>query len=121
MKIANPANIDAYFTELKNLWLERNSAISGGSFSQVIIQPQPQETATIPQKEKLSIRLARDLQYLGIAMDDETLEKFIYNELGRRLEGKTAHVKKSPFAPRSVYTTKKVVRKVTPKKASSKV
>ena len=122
MKIANPANIDAFFTELKNLWLERNPAICGASYSQAIIQPQ--ETAPIPQKEKLSVRLARDLQYSGLGMDDETLEKFIYEELGKRLGAKTAHVRKSPFAKpqaRSVYTTKKVLKKVAPKKASSKV
>ena len=51
-------------------------------------------------------------------MDEETLEKFIYEELSRRLGGKTAYVRKSSFAipqTRSTYATKKVVRKVVPK------
>ena len=51
-------------------------------------------------------------------MDDETLEKFIYEELGKRLGGKTAHVRKSPFAEpqvRNTNTTKKAVRKVIQK------
>ena len=51
-------------------------------------------------------------------MDDETLEKFIYEELGRRLGGKTAHVRKSPFAEpqvRKTNATKKVIRKVVQK------
>ena len=51
-------------------------------------------------------------------MDDATLEKFIYDELKRRLGGTTAHIRKSPFAPRSINTTKKVVRKVVPKTTS---
>ncbi|RGB37320.1 hypothetical protein C1646_757094 [Rhizophagus diaphanus] len=41
----------------------------------------------------------RDLAYTGIATDDATLEKFIYDDLQRR----------------SAYATKKVVRKVVPK------
>jgi len=52
-------------------------------------------------------------------MDDATLEKFIYDELKKRLGGTTAHIRKSSFAPRSTYATKKVVRKVVPK-ASAK-
>jgi transcription elongation factor Elf1 len=61
------------------------------------------------------------LAYSGIVTDDATLETFIYEELQKRLGGKTAHVRKSPFAPRSVYATKKVVRKVTPKTSSKLV
>ena len=68
-----------------------------------------------PQKEKLSVRLARDLQYSGILTDDETLEKFIYEELGNRLGNKTAHIRKSPFEPKNINTTKKAVRKVLQK------
>ncbi|GBB97580.1 hypothetical protein RclHR1_30020001 [Rhizophagus clarus] len=124
MKIANPANIDAYFTELKNLWLERNPIISssGMPYGQVPIQQlvSSQETAPIqPQKDDFKIRLARDLAYTGIGTDDATLENFIYEELKKRLGGQTAHVRKSPFTPRSAYATKKVVRKVIPK-ASAK-
>ena len=51
-------------------------------------------------------------------MDEETLEKFIYEELGRKLGGKTAHIRKSPFTisqTRNTYATKKVVKKVIPK------
>ena len=56
------------------------------------------------------------MAYTGIVSDDATLEKFIYEELQKRLGAKTAHIRKSPFAPRSAYATKKVVRKVVPKK-----
>ncbi|GES93459.1 hypothetical protein GLOIN_2v1772633 [Rhizophagus clarus] len=124
MKIANPANIDAYFTELKNLWLERNPIISssGMPYRQVPIQQlvSSQETAPIqPQKDDFKIRLARDLAYTGIGTYNATLENFIYEELKKRLGGQTAHVRKSPFIPRSAYATKKVIRKVVPK-ASAK-
>ena len=121
MKIANPANINAYFTDLKNLWLERNplvSSIGSDPYRSAPIQ-QSIEALPIPKKDDFRTRLAKDLAYAGIAMDDETLEKFIYEELGRRIGGKTAHVRKSPFTPRSTYATKKVVRKVVPK-ASAK-
>jgi len=59
------------------------------------------------------------LSYAGIEMDDATLEKFIYDELKRRLGGTTAHIRKSPFALRNTNATKKVVRKVV-SKASTK-
>ena len=66
----------------------------------------------IPQKDDFKIWLARDLQYTEIATDDATLEKFIYDDLQKKLGSRTAHVRKSPFEPRSVNATKKVVRKV---------
>ncbi|PKY35353.1 hypothetical protein RhiirB3_456038, partial [Rhizophagus irregularis] len=74
---------------------------------------------TQPQKDDFKIRLARDLAYTGIGIDDATLENFIYEELKKRLGGTTAHVRKSPFTSRSAYATKKVIRKVVPK-ASAK-
>src|SRR5947207_9563071 len=79
--------------------------------------PGPSQTLAIqPQKDDFKVHLARDLQYSGISSDDAALEQFIYNELDRRLGGKSAHIRKSPFAPKSAYATKKVVRKVAPKK-----
>jgi hypothetical protein len=112
MRIANPAGIDAFFIQLKDLWLERNPSVSTG---QIPILPQPQEIASIPQKDDFKIRLARDLQYTGIATDDATLEQFIYDDLQKKLGSRTAHVRKSPFEPRSVNITKKAVRKVKQK------
>ncbi|GBC00225.1 hypothetical protein RclHR1_37910001, partial [Rhizophagus clarus] len=61
------------------------------------------------------IRLAKDLAYTGIRTDDATLENFIYEEFKKRLGGQTAHIRKSPFTPKSAYATKKVVRKVVQK------
>jgi len=55
------------------------------------------------------------LSYAGIEMDDAILEKFIYDELKRRLGGTTAHIRKSPFASRNTNATKKAVSKVVQK------
>ena len=115
IKISNPADLNAFFTELNNKWLEGG----GPSMTAQAIQqiPGPSQTLAIqPQKDDFKVRLARDLQYSGISSDDAALEQFIYDELDRRLGGKSAHIRKSPFAPKSAYATKKVVRKVVPKK-----
>jgi len=120
VRIANPADLNAFFTELNNKWLEAG----GPSMTAQAIQqiPGPTQTlATQPKKDDFKICLARDLTYSGIVTDDATLENFIYEELQKRLGGKTAHVRKSPFTSRSAYATKKVVRKVTPKTSSKHV
>ncbi|GES72573.1 hypothetical protein GLOIN_2v1772633 [Rhizophagus clarus] len=113
VRIANPATVIAFFTDLRNIWHE-----SAGKRIQAhtIV---PVNYIAQPQKGDFKIRLARDLAYTGIGTDDATLENFIYEELKKRLGGQTAHVRKSPFTPRSAYATKKVVRKVIPK-ASAK-
>ncbi|CAB4387835.1 unnamed protein product [Rhizophagus irregularis] len=110
VRIANPATVNAFFTELRNIWHE--------SAGKRIQAPAPTSVSftTQPQKDDFKIRLARDLAYLGIVTDDATLENFIYEELQKRLGGKTAHVRKSPFTPRSAYATKKIVRKIVPSK-----
>ncbi|CAB4399436.1 unnamed protein product [Rhizophagus irregularis] len=112
VRIANPATVNAFFTELRNIWHE-----SAGKRIQAPT-PTPVSFTTQPQKDDFKIRLARDLAYTGIGTDDTTLENFIYEELKKRLGAKTAHVRKSPFTPKSVYTTKKVIKKIVPKKSS---
>ncbi|CAB5104230.1 unnamed protein product [Rhizophagus irregularis] len=113
VRIANPPTVNAFFTELCNIWHE--------SAGKRIQAPAPTSVSftTQPQKDDFKIRLARDLAYTGIGIDDATLENFIYEELKKRLGGTTAHVRKSPFTSRSAYATKKVIRKVVPK-ASAK-
>ena len=69
--------------------------------------PGPSQTLAIqPQKDDFKVRLARDLQYSGISSDDAALEQFIYDELDRRLGGKSTHIRKSSFAPKSAYIRK---------------
>src|SRR5215217_5794021 len=98
MRIAGPGGIDACFTQLKDLWLERNPSVSTGQIP-ILHQPefQPVIPTPISQKDDFKIRLARDLQYTGIATDDVTLEQFIYDDLKKKLGWTTAHVRKSPF------------------------
>src|ERR1044072_5070075 len=103
LRQANPNNLDAFFTDLRRIWLE-----SRGRIAEQPATPSLKLSTTLPQKDDFKARLARDLSYAGIEMDDATLEKFT-----------TAHVRKSPFAPRSINATKKVVRKVV-SKASAK-
>src|SRR5438046_2616928 len=84
--------------------------------------PSPSQALAIQlQKDDFKVCLARNLSYAGIVSDDATLEKFIYEELQKRLGAKSAHVRKSPLAPRNAYATKKVVRKVVPKTSSKLV
>ncbi|CAB4389206.1 unnamed protein product [Rhizophagus irregularis] len=112
VRIANPTTVNAFFTELRNIWHE-----SAGKRIQAPT-PTPVSFTTQPQNDDFKIRLARDLAYTGIGTDDTTLENFIYEELKKRLGSKTAHVRKSPFTPKSVYTTKKVIKKIVLKKSS---
>ena len=53
------------------------------------------------------------MQYAGVATDDTTLEKFIYDELTKRLTKSASHVRRSPFEPKNTYATKKGIKKVT--------
>src|SRR5437762_2982797 len=123
IKISNPADLNAFFTELNNKWLEAG----GPSMTAQAIQQIPGPTqilATQPQKDDFKIRLARDLAYIGIASDDATLEKFIYEELQKRLGAKTAHVRRSPFSEsqvRNTNATKKVIRKVVEKAPAKRI
>ena len=116
LRQAGPVNLDAFFTNLRQIWLECRGQIAEQA------PPSSQALSTFtPKKDDFKTRLAKDLSYAGIEMDDATLEKFIYDELKKRLGGTTAHVRKSPFEPRSINATKKVVRKVVPKKVVSKI
>jgi hypothetical protein len=117
LRQANPANLDAFFTELRKIWLE-----SRGRVAENISHSTPLTSAVQPYKDlsaegnnalEFMKQLSKDLDYIGIASDVETLAKHIYEELGRRLGHRAAHVRKT-------YATKKVVKKTVKPKASSK-
>ena len=55
------------------------------------------------------------MQYAGIATDDASLEKFIYDELTNRLTKTSYNIRKNPFEPKNTYATKKVTKKLAPK------
>jgi hypothetical protein len=119
LRQANPANLDAFFTNLRTIWLESRGRDIDQHLppTQSLSAFQPQ-TAEANKAHDFIIRLARDLQYSGISTDNETLEKFIYEELNRRLGAKTAHIRKSALPVRSTNATKKVIKKIVPKKSS---
>ena len=125
LRQVNPGNLDAFFTELRKIWLESRGRvaenISYSTPSTSTIQPYTDLLVEGNKALEFIKQLAKDLQYSGIATDNATLEKFIYEELDNRLNNKnTAHVRKSPFDSKKIYATKKVVKKVVKPKASSK-
>src|SRR3954470_22811152 len=115
MRGVGPLTITAFFTNLKDMWLERNPCVS----TQLPIEPSKAPNGQLvlstlaSQKDDFKVRLARDLAYNGIAMDDKTLENFIYEELQKRLGARTAHVRKSPFKEtvKKTYATKNSSKK----------
>jgi len=121
LRQANPVNLDAFFTALRGIWLEsrgRNIEQIGSIGS---APPSSQALAIQPQRREAEedwLQLAKDLDYTGVSKDHTVLKAFIYEDLGRRLGRKTAHVRKSPFAElevRNTNATKKAVRKVIQK------
>jgi hypothetical protein len=119
VRIANPTTVNAFFTELRNKWHE--------SAGKRIQASTPVSFTTQSQKDSLDEglkaiafmkRLAGDLQYTGLASDVDILDHFIYDDLGKRLERKTTHVRRSSFAEpqvRNTNATKKAVRKLVQK------
>src|SRR6266498_758283 len=120
MRMIAPADLNAYFQNLRALWLECGGQIWEGSEN----VPATQILAIQPQRSEADedwLQLAKDLAYTGILKEHSVLKAFVYEELQKRLGSKTAHMRKSPFTPKSAYTTKKVVRKVMPKTSSKLV
>jgi hypothetical protein len=95
LRQANLANLDAFFTDLRRIWLESRGRIAEQ-------QPSPSQTLPIIQlpKDDFKIWLARDLAYSGIVTDDATLENFIYEELQKRLGGKQLMLERVPLRPK---------------------
>ncbi len=120
MRMIAPADLNAYFQNLRALWLECGGQIWEGSEN----VPATQILAIQPQRSEADedwLQLAKDLAYTGISKEHSVLKAFIYEELQKRLRSKTAHVRKSPFTSKSAYTTKKIVRKVVSKALSKLV
>ncbi len=119
VRIANPATVNAFFTELRNKWHESAGKRIQASAS-VSFTTQPQKESLDEGLKAIAFmkRLAGDLQYTGLASDVDILDHFIYDDLGKRLERKTTHVRRSPFAEpqvRNTNATKKAVRKLVQK------
>ena len=88
LRIANPANLDAFFAELRKVRLDCKGRIAE--------QPSPSNqsatsfTTTIPQNNLTVFRdnwiqLANDLEYSGILKDPTELKDYVYENLYKRL------------------------------------
>src|SRR5277367_5671113 len=122
IKIGNPVDLNAFFTQLNDKWLEAGGLAMA---TQVIQQFSSSSQNVLQKNEALDnwLVLAKDLGYSGASKDPTALKEYVYNNLTNRLGYKTAHIRKSPFTEpqvRKTYTIKKVVRKVVPK-GSAKV
>jgi hypothetical protein len=116
-----PANLDAFFTNLRTIWLEcrgRNMEQTPPISQTLAIQPQRSEA------EEDWLQLAKDLDYTDVSKDYKVSKAYIYDNLGKRLGYKTAHIRRSPFAESRVINTnatKKVVKRVVQKVPSKSV
>ncbi|CAG8601901.1 1569_t:CDS:2 [Ambispora gerdemannii] len=124
MENTAPADIDMFFTNLKNIWLKRqpstftyngnrNLSIITTNSSPIPYQLQPQENKNRAMEHLESI--AMRLGYSDNAsQNSDALENFIEDELYARLGHANYYVKKEPFgqnnntkSAKKVYTTKK--------------
>jgi hypothetical protein len=94
MRIANPDDTEAFFTELKNLWLERNPNIYGGNhltvqtISSTPVQPQSNKAL------ELFAEIAQHLEYTGNMYNAKNVYSFVECELYNRLGGIEAYLAK---------------------------
>ncbi|CAG8614596.1 9652_t:CDS:2 [Ambispora gerdemannii] len=95
MRIANPAGINAFFTEIKNMWLERGQNLSGRipeELSQI-----PNQMQALPSINPVSYSLplvAPAPQQQGHAISLEDMQKAIQNALTQQKTENQALVKK---------------------------
>jgi hypothetical protein len=84
IKIRNPVDLNAFFTQLNDKWLEAGGRVSISSFSEETLFHSSIQKDSQAEHEFI-VRLAKDLDYLGIAMNISTLGPHIYDKLGKRL------------------------------------
>ena len=116
IRITAPANLEAFFTELRNKWLE-SGGLSGisPSVSTLPIQQIPQFSQKNDALEKF-VDIAVRLGYSGDLSDPIAIHKFVETELNKKYGSQTNHIKKEPFGQNNntkrVYDTKKKPTKV---------
>ncbi|RHZ82540.1 hypothetical protein Glove_109g110 [Diversispora epigaea] len=116
IRITTPANLEAFFTELKNKWLE-SGGLSGisPSVSTLPIQQIPQFSQKNNALEKF-VNIAVRLGYSSDLSDPIAIHKFVETELNKKYGLQTNHIKKEPFGQNNntkrAYTTKKKPTKI---------
>jgi transcription elongation factor Elf1 len=92
IRIANPATIQAFFTELRNKWHE-----SGGRRAQAPVVMQPQSNISLEKLADIAIRLG----YTGDITNPVAIHAFIESDLTRNYgRGQTQHIRKDHFGTR---------------------
>jgi hypothetical protein len=117
IKIRNPVDLNDFFTQLNDKYLEAGGRVGVSSFNKETLSHSSIQKDSQAEHEFI-VCLTKDLDYLGVAIDISILGPHIYDELGKRLGRKVSNVRRSPFSElevRNTNTTKKAVRKVKQK------
>ncbi|RHZ49279.1 hypothetical protein Glove_526g18 [Diversispora epigaea] len=116
IRITAPANLEAFFTELRNKLLE-SGGLSGisPSVSTLPIQQIPQFSQKNDALEKF-VNIAVRLRYSGDLSDPIVIHKFVETKLNKKYGSQTNHIKKKPFEQNNntkrTYATKKKLTKI---------
>jgi hypothetical protein len=84
IKIGNLVDLNAFFTQLNDKWLEAGGRVSVSSFNEETLSHSSIQKNLLTEGKKeidFTNKIARDLQYSGLTSDIDTLEHFIYEEL----------------------------------------
>ncbi|GBC14915.2 hypothetical protein GLOIN_2v1885507 [Rhizophagus irregularis DAOM 181602=DAOM 197198] len=109
VRIAAPADLDAFFNELRNKWYE-----SGGRKNPTTIVEQPQNRTALEKLADIAVRLG----YTGDITNPVAIHTFIESDLTRKLGGQTQHLRKDHFGTGQVKKVTKTT-KSSPKRHCS--
>ena len=102
VRIAAPADLDAFFNELRNKWYE-----SGGQKHLTTMVEQPQSKFALEKLADIAVRLG----YTGDITNPVAIHAFIESDLTRKLgAGQTQHLRRDHFGGRQVRKVSKSVR-----------
>ncbi|GET64974.1 hypothetical protein GLOIN_2v1885507 [Rhizophagus irregularis DAOM 181602=DAOM 197198] len=109
VRIAAPADLDAFFNELRNKWYE-----SEGRKNPTTIVEQPQNRTALEKLADIAVRLG----YTGDITNPVTIHTFIESDLTRKLGGQTQHLRRDHFRTGQVKKVTKTT-KSSPKRHCS--
>ncbi|CAB4403304.1 unnamed protein product [Rhizophagus irregularis] len=109
VRIAAPADLDAFFNELRNKWYE-----SGGRKNPTTIVEQPQNRTALEKLADIAVRLG----YTGDITNPVAIHTFIESDLTRKLGGQTQHLRRDHFGTGQVKKVTKTT-KSSPKRHCS--
>ncbi|CAB4409510.1 unnamed protein product [Rhizophagus irregularis] len=109
VRIAAPADFDAFFNELRNKWYE-----SGGRKNPTTIVEQPQNRTALEKLADIAVRLG----YTGDITNPVAIHTFIESDLTRKLGGQTQHLRRDHFRTGQVKKVTKTT-KSSPKRHCS--